>query len=363
MRVALGVAEAGVEAVEHPVGHDVLQHLGLLVDLVPGVAEVGDEEGLQQPVPAHDGQGAGAALGGQLDPAVALVAQQARVGQLAHGLGGGGGRDAHALRQHREGDLGVGPLPGRVDGLEAVLRRRGGRGGASRSGARGEFATARGGAERRRRPGFGAPKTWLQWTGGGAAGAHRRRSGRATDVDRRRRRGAGPRAVLVAAGAVGRALEAGAASSSVSPGVRAGSRRRAVGPRPAAHRGIRRARCPAPAERPVRTSPRSAPRPATITGLDPRPDPRLAAHPPAAHPAPPGLRRGRPQQLGGAGRERRPRPPRGRARGVRRRAGGRGGARRGPRADPRAARLGRGDGRLRAQRRGRPAPGPAALAR
>ena len=56
VRIAGGIAELGVDAVEHPVGHRVLEHLGLVVHLVPAVAELVDQERLHQPVAAHHRQ-------------------------------------------------------------------------------------------------------------------------------------------------------------------------------------------------------------------------------------------------------------------------------------------------------------------
>ncbi len=53
VRVARRMPELLVDVVEQPVAHRVLEHLGLVVHLVPPVAVLRDEPGLDQPVPAH----------------------------------------------------------------------------------------------------------------------------------------------------------------------------------------------------------------------------------------------------------------------------------------------------------------------
>ncbi len=56
MRIALREAQLGVDARHQPVGHRVLEYLGLVVHLVPAVAEFLDQKGLQQPVAPDHGQ-------------------------------------------------------------------------------------------------------------------------------------------------------------------------------------------------------------------------------------------------------------------------------------------------------------------
>ncbi len=56
-----GRPQAGVDALEQSVADGVLEYLGLVVHLVPAVAELLYQPGLDQPVPAHHGEGAGGA--------------------------------------------------------------------------------------------------------------------------------------------------------------------------------------------------------------------------------------------------------------------------------------------------------------
>ena len=53
MRITLGEAQLGVDPRHQPVGHRMLEHLGLVVHLVPAVTELGHQEGFQQPVASH----------------------------------------------------------------------------------------------------------------------------------------------------------------------------------------------------------------------------------------------------------------------------------------------------------------------
>ena len=92
-----------------------LQALGLVVHLVPAVAEHLDEEHLEQAVVAHELEGDLAALAGQLLAAVAVVLDEALGGQARDHLADGGRGDAEAL----------GELAGRAPGAG---RRGAGRG-------------------------------------------------------------------------------------------------------------------------------------------------------------------------------------------------------------------------------------------
>jgi len=125
VRVAGGMTELGVNTVEHAIGHRVLEHLGLVVHLVPAVAQLANEERLHQPVPAHHRQRGAAAGLGQRHGAVLLVIDQPLVGELADGLRSGAGRHADPLGEHLGADLLQRPLLGGPDDFEVVLGNRG----------------------------------------------------------------------------------------------------------------------------------------------------------------------------------------------------------------------------------------------
>jgi len=76
MRVALRVAQELVEPSDEEIGDRVLHVLGLVVDLVPGVAEGVHQERLDEPVAPDHGHGVGAALVRQLHGAVRCVGNQ-----------------------------------------------------------------------------------------------------------------------------------------------------------------------------------------------------------------------------------------------------------------------------------------------
>ena len=76
VRVVLGVAERGGDALLELLGDVVLEHLGLVVDAIPGHAERVGEEGLEQAVMADHLEGDALTGLGQLDPVVRLVADQ-----------------------------------------------------------------------------------------------------------------------------------------------------------------------------------------------------------------------------------------------------------------------------------------------
>src|SRR6202012_65554 len=73
VRIALGEAELGVDARHQTVGHRTLEYLGLIVPLAPAVAQLLDQEGLQQPVAPDHGERRSTARLGQGDRAVFLV--------------------------------------------------------------------------------------------------------------------------------------------------------------------------------------------------------------------------------------------------------------------------------------------------
>ncbi len=126
VRVAGRVTEFGVDPVEHHVADRVFEDLGLVMHLVPAVAEFLHEEGFQQSVPADHRQRCEPAPPlGQRHRAVLLVVHQALVGQSADRLRGGAGRHSDAFGQQLGADLFfVRPLLGRPDRLEVVLGDR-----------------------------------------------------------------------------------------------------------------------------------------------------------------------------------------------------------------------------------------------
>lgn len=124
MRVTRGVAELGVDAVEHAVGHRVLEDLGLVVDLVPAVAEFLHQERLHQPVPAdHCERGAPAGVG-QGDRTVLLVVDQTLIGEFADRLRCGRRRYADAFGQQFRADLLARPFLGCPDHFQIILGNR-----------------------------------------------------------------------------------------------------------------------------------------------------------------------------------------------------------------------------------------------
>ena len=120
----VGIAELGVDAVQHPVGDRVLEHLGLVVHFVPAVAEFAHQERLHQPVPAHHRQRGASARVGQRHRAVLLVVDQALIGELADGFRRRAGRHPDALGEHLGADLLERPLLGGPDDLQVVLGDR-----------------------------------------------------------------------------------------------------------------------------------------------------------------------------------------------------------------------------------------------
>ncbi len=77
VRVESRAAEPGVDALQQPVADRVLEHLGLVVHLVPGVAELAHEPGLDEAVPAQHGQGALLAVLGEPHRTVRHVRDEA----------------------------------------------------------------------------------------------------------------------------------------------------------------------------------------------------------------------------------------------------------------------------------------------
>ncbi len=77
MWITGGEAQLGVDAVQHAVGDRVLEDLGLVVHLVPAVAEFAHQERLHQSVSAHHRQRGTPAGVGQCHRAVLLVIDEA----------------------------------------------------------------------------------------------------------------------------------------------------------------------------------------------------------------------------------------------------------------------------------------------
>ena len=98
-----------------------LEQLGLLVDEVPGDVEHLDEEELEQAVVAQRPQRDAPALLGEARAPVALVLEEAELGQPAEHAGDRAGGDAEALGERVGGDGPVEPGLQRVDGLQVVL--------------------------------------------------------------------------------------------------------------------------------------------------------------------------------------------------------------------------------------------------
>ena len=128
MGVELRVAQLRGDPLGELVGEDVLEQLGLLVDEVPGDVEHLDEQELEQPVVAQRAQRDAPALVGQPRALVALVLEQAELGEAAQHAADRAGGDAEPLGQRVGRHRPVEPRLERVDRLQVVLDgTRGGR--------------------------------------------------------------------------------------------------------------------------------------------------------------------------------------------------------------------------------------------
>ena len=120
VRVEGRIAELRGDQLLQLLGEDVLQHLRLGVDFVPGHAEALHEEELEQPMVADDLERDAGAVLGEADPAVGLVLDETEGRQLGQHPGDRGGADLQPLRERRRRH---GALAGveRVDRLDVVL--------------------------------------------------------------------------------------------------------------------------------------------------------------------------------------------------------------------------------------------------
>ena len=121
----VGCAELGRDQLLELIGEHVLEHLGLVVDAVPGHAEALDQVELEQAVVAHDLERDPPPAVGERDAAVGPVLDQPELAQpLDHARGRCRG-DPEALGQRVGGHRLAAPLLQRVDRLGVVLDRRG----------------------------------------------------------------------------------------------------------------------------------------------------------------------------------------------------------------------------------------------
>ena len=98
---------------------------GLVVDLVPGVAEVGDEKRLDQPMPLQHPQGQCTPLVGERDRPVPLVSDQTLVAQPPDHLRYRRCAHPEPGRQRRRRHRRRLPLLCRIDDLDVVFRGHG----------------------------------------------------------------------------------------------------------------------------------------------------------------------------------------------------------------------------------------------
>ncbi|GKU68283.1 hypothetical protein NJB18183_34290 [Mycobacterium montefiorense] len=125
MRVALRESQLGVDAIHQPIRYRMLEHFGLVVHLIPAIAELVDQEGLQQPVPAHHLECRAPTRFGQRYRSVLRVVDEALLGEFADRLRGRAGRYPDPVGQHLGADPFHRPLLGIPDDLEIVLANRG----------------------------------------------------------------------------------------------------------------------------------------------------------------------------------------------------------------------------------------------
>ena len=116
VRVHFRPAQHLVDPLDQSIRDDVLQLLGLVVDLVPAQAHHPDEKQLHQPVTAQHERGQLFARRPEPHAVVGLVLDQPRLRERLHHRGGGAGRHAERQRQLAHGQQAL-PRP------PAALRR------------------------------------------------------------------------------------------------------------------------------------------------------------------------------------------------------------------------------------------------
>ena len=124
MRVELRVTELLGDQLLEALREDVLEHLGLRVDLVPAHAQVLDEEELEQAVMADHLECDQPAALGQVDPVVALVLDQAEYRELPQHPGDRSRPHVEALGERGRRDRAVARLQ-RIDRFRVVLHGSG----------------------------------------------------------------------------------------------------------------------------------------------------------------------------------------------------------------------------------------------
>ena len=101
MGIPIGIAEGRRDPLLEVLADVVLQHLGLVVDAIPGHPERLGEERLEQAVMADHLEGHALSGPGQLDAAVGLVADEPEIGHLLDHRGDGPRRDPEPIGERR----------------------------------------------------------------------------------------------------------------------------------------------------------------------------------------------------------------------------------------------------------------------
>ncbi|OIR41511.1 hypothetical protein BJP08_07065 [Corynebacterium sp. NML140438] len=105
--VAGRIVEVGVEALQHEFRNGVLEHLGVIMDLVPRVTERFHEECFDEPVTANHRDGVRAAFLRERDGRVRLMVHIPLLGKLLDGIRHAREPKPHVIRQHLGGHLRV----------------------------------------------------------------------------------------------------------------------------------------------------------------------------------------------------------------------------------------------------------------
>jgi hypothetical protein len=123
VRIVGRVSELGGDQFLELVGEDVLEHLSLVVDAIPGHAQALHQIQLEQPVMADHLQRDQLTGLGQGDPTVGLVSHEPELAQALDHARGGRRRDAEALGERVGTDGPIAAVLERVDRLAVVLDR------------------------------------------------------------------------------------------------------------------------------------------------------------------------------------------------------------------------------------------------